>query len=181
MATGKTFRQNREKLIEAVLYLGDLSIDDPDFDMAKLAKLLYYADCESYLHYGEPVTGTTYLHFPHGPYPENWYQVRQQMEHNGDAEILGDDVRNGCPRYRVLPLRQADMERLSPTDRESLEGQVRRFKGYNASGIEQYSHQELGWLSTEDGQPIPYELAGVYSTQLSLREIKRERLSNERN
>lgn len=175
METGKTFSQDREKLIEATLYLGELSMDDPNFDMAKLAKLLYYADCESYLHYGAPVTGTTYLHFPHGPYPENWYQVRQQMEHNGDAEILGDDGRNGRQSYRVLPLREADLERLSPTDRESLEGQVCRFKGYNGSGIEQYSHQELGWLSTEDGQPIPYELAGVFSPQLSLREIQENR------
>lgn len=178
MEPGKNFNQDRGKLIEAALYLSSLSIDDPNFGMAKLAKLLYYADCESYLHYGEPVTGTTYLHFPHGPFPENWYQVRQQMEDNGDVEVLHETTGGAYQRYRMLPLRAADLERLSPTDLESLEAQVRRFKGFNASGMEQYSHQELGWLSTEDGQPIPYELAGVFCTPISIREIQESRAAN---
>jgi hypothetical protein len=64
----------------------------------------------------------------------------------------------------MFPCRAADLECLSSTDRESLEAQVKRFVGFNAAGIEEYSHQEVGWLSTEDGQPIPYALAGVVSS-----------------
>ena len=178
METGKQFIQDREKLIEAALYLSELSMDDPNFGMTKLVKLLYYADCESFIQYGTPITGTTYLHFPHGPFPENWYRVRHQMERNGDVEILNDVTGGGYQKYRMLPLRAADLERLDPTDIESLAAQVRRFESYNASGIEQYSHQELGWLSTEDGQPIPYELAGVCSTPVSLREIREHGSAN---
>ena len=164
MTVPENFEQDRSKLIEAAIYLSELSIDDPNFGMTKLVKLLYYADGESYLQYGKPITGTTYLHFPHGPYPENWYQVREQMERNGDVEIAYETTVPGYQKYRMFPCRAADLECLSSTDRESLEAQVKRFVGFNAAGIEEYSHQEVGWLSTEDGQPIPYALAGVVSS-----------------
>ncbi len=177
MTPREKFEQDRDKLIEAAIYLSEISVDDPDFGMTKLVKLLYYADCESYMQYGKPITGTTYLHFPHGPYPENWYQVREQMERNGDVEIVYETTTPGYQKYRMFPLRAADLERLSPDDRKSLEAQVKRFAGFNAAGIEEYSHQEVGWLSTEDGQPIPYALAGVVSPPLSERDIRAGRAS----
>ena len=177
MAAPENFKQDRSKLIEAVIYLSELSIDDPNFGMTKLVKLLYYADCEAYLQYGMPLTGTTYLHFPHGPHPENWYQVREQMERNGDVEIVYETAVPGYREYRMFPLRAADLERLGPTDRAALEAQVKRFAGFNAAGIEEYSHQEVGWLSTEDGQPMPYALAGVVSPPMSERDIRTSRAS----
>ena len=178
MASSENFEQDRGKLIEAVIYLSELSIDDPNFGMTKLVKLLYYADCESYMQYGAPITGTTYLHFPHGPYPENWYRVREEMERNGDVEIVYATSIPGYRKYRMFPRRAADLERLTPADKKSLEAQVKRFASFNAAGIEQYSHQEVGWLSTEDGQPIPYALAGVVSPPLSERDIRAGRISS---
>ena len=97
MAMPTEIRQNREKLIEAVIYLCQRSVDDPNFGMTKLVKLLYYSDCASYAQVGAPITGTTYLHFPHGPFPENWYQVRQQMEANGDVSVEYETSVPGYP------------------------------------------------------------------------------------
>lgn len=175
MAEQEYFQQDRGKLIEATLYLCELSLDDPYFGVGKLAKLLYYADSDAYIHHGQPITGTTYLHFPHGPYPENWHQVREEMEQNGDAEVSYELSNGGYHRYRLLPLRSADLERLEPSDLEILEAQVSRFAGVNAAGIEHYSHQEVAWLSTEDGQPMAYELAGVISASLTTRDVQQAR------
>lgn len=172
MVTYAQFEQDTVKLTEATIYLSQLSVDDPDFGMTKLVKLLYYSDCAAYTQHGKPITGTTYLHFPHGPYPENWYQVRKRMEQNGDVFVMYETAAPGYHRYRLFPRRPANLELLSPDDRAILEEQVKRFGGFNAAGIEQYSHQEVGWLSTEDGEPIPYELAGVASPPLSERAMR---------
>jgi uncharacterized phage-associated protein len=172
MATSITFEQDVDKLIEAAIYLCELSADDPEFTLTKLVKLLYFADCDSFLRSGKPITGTTYLHFPHGPHPENWYRVREQMEVNGDVAILFEPNVAGCHQYRILPKRNANLERLSREDVEMLEAEVQRFADFNAAGLEHYSHQEFGWLSTEDGQPIPYALAGVISPRPSAKEIQ---------
>lgn len=178
MVASTTFEQDVDKLIEAAIYLCELSADDPDFVMTKLVSLLYYADCEAYLEFGEPITGTTYIHFPHGPHPENWYQIRQRMEQYGDAEILYDTAAVGYQNYRVLPLRPANLELLSSDDRESLAAQVERFSGFNVAGIKHHAHQEVGWRSTEDGEPIPYGIAGVFSPSMSATDIRARRLAN---
>lgn len=179
MTASTTFNRDVDKLIEAAIYLCELSADDPEFVMTKLVTLLYYADCESYMESGEPITGTTYIHFPHGPHPENWYHIRERMEQSGDVEILYDSAAAaGYQHYRVLPLRSANLELLSPYDRESLAAQVRRFSGFNAAGIKHYAHQEVGWRSTEDGEPIPYALAGVFAPSMSANEIRARRSSN---
>ncbi len=178
MASPENFEQDRGKLIEAVIYLSELSIDDPEFGLPKLTKMLYYADCESYMEYGQPITGTTYLHFPHGPYPENWYQIRERMEQDGDVEVLHDTAAGGYHNYWLLPLRPPDLERLTLEDRKALEAQVKRFAGFNAAGIEQYSRQDIGWRATEDGQPISYELAGVFAPTPSVREFRESRVAS---
>ena len=172
MAEYAQFEQDRVKLTEAAIYLSQLSVADPNFEMAKLVKLLYYSDCAAYAKYGQPITGTTYLHFPHGPFPENWHRVRAQMERNGDVDVIYETAATGYHSYWLRPRRAADLELLSPEDRAILEEQAQRFAGFNVAGIEQYSHQEVSWLSTEDGEPMAYELAGVVSAPLSERELR---------
>ena len=172
MAMPTEIRQNRKKLIEAVIYLCQRSVDDPNFGMTKLVKLLYYADCASYAQVGAPITGTTYLHFPHGPFPENWYQVREQMAANGDVSVEYDTAVPGYTRYRLRPLRAANLELISRDELAILDEQVKRFASFNTAGIEEYAHQEVSWLATEDGQPMDYDLSGIVSAPLSERELQ---------
>ena len=49
---------------------------------------------------------------------------------------------------------------------------MKRFASFNAAGIEEYSHQEVSWLATEDGQPMDYDLSGIVSAPLSERELR---------
>ena len=167
------FTQDLDKLIEAAIYLSERSADDPNFGMVKLAKLLYYADCAAYVRHGNPITGTTYLHFPHGPYPENWYQARARMERAGDVTVLRESAGIGYHRYRLLTNRPANRELLSATDLQQLDEQLQRFAGCNAAAIEQYCHQEIAWRATEDGEPMSYELAGITAPPLSENSIRR--------
>ena len=59
-----------DKTTEAIIHLCNLSAADPNLERSKLVKLLYYADAESSVEHGEPVTDITYLHFPDGPLPD---------------------------------------------------------------------------------------------------------------
>ena len=165
------FTQDMDKVVESAVYIINKSRADPNFGMTKLVKLLFYADSAAYLANGKSITGTTYLHFPHGPYPEGWYRVRRRMESSGAVTILRYPEM-GYQRYTFLSNRQADLEILSPDDLTFLDEQIERFSGFNASAIEEYSHQEVGWRVTEDGEPIPYELAGISAPPLSQDSIR---------
>ncbi len=169
------FQLRPDKLIEAVIYLSERSADDPNFSVIKLVNLLYYADCAAYLKHGAPITGATYLHFPHGPYPEHWYKVRRQMQAAGDVEVLYEDSYDGHHRYRLLPNRAVKPEVLTDEDCAILDEQRERFAPFNTAGLSEHSHYQFSWLATEDGEPIPYVTAGVTDPPFSANEIKKLR------
>ena len=162
-----------DKMTEAVIHLLNLSADDPNLDRSKLVKLLYYADAEAWIQHGQPITDATYLHFPDGPLPEGWHLIRKRMERNGDITVLYDRSQPGYYNYRIIPNRPADLEMLSPADCEHLGQQVRRFAQYNTAGMTQYAQHEVAWLSTEDGEPMRYELHGVVTSPLSANALRK--------
>ena len=173
MTTQQSFTQDLDKFIEAALYIGERSENDPYFGVSKLARLLYYSDCGAYALLGKPITGTTYIHFPHGPYPENWYQARMKMEESGAITVLRDSHAQGYHRYGLLTNRPASREVLAPEELEELDFQLERFASYSAAAIEDYSQYEAAWLATEDGQPLAYELAGITAPPLSQNSTRR--------
>ena len=106
MAEPEHFYQRRWKFTEAVIHLCARSVDDPDFGETKLVKLLYYVDSAAYQSRGAPITGTTYLHFPNGPFPANWYTIKDGMERNGDIELQLENVAPGYERKRPVAKRE---------------------------------------------------------------------------
>ena len=173
MTTQQSFTQDLDKFIEAALYIGERSENDPHFGVSKLVRLLYYSDCAAYILLGKPITGTTYIHFPHGPYPQNWHQARERMEKTGALTVLrGGDGEYYYSRYQILANRPANREVLAPEELELMDEQLRRFANFNAAGIEQYSHQDAAWRATEDGQPLTYEMAGISAPPLSPNSIR---------
>lgn len=173
MTMRPSYTQDMDKLIEAVLYLGEHSQNDPHFGVSKLVRLLYYADCAAYILLGKPITGTTYLHFPHGPFPENWHHARMKMERSGDITVLRDSHEQGYHHYGLLTNRPANREVLAPQESAEMDAQLARFGDYSPAAIEDYSRYEAAWLQTEDGQPMPYELAGIAAPPLSQDSIRR--------
>ena len=157
----QTFQLRPDKLTEAVVHLVRGSEQDPNFGETKLVKLLYYADCAAYLQTGEPITGVTYLRYPHGPYPEAWATRKRDMELAGIVDIFSEELAADVHRHRWIAGRAAETDVLSPQEAAILSEQLQRFADFNATEIVDYAHQEFGWILTEPGEPIPYDLAGL--------------------
>ena len=157
MAKPEHFYQHRGKFVEAVIHLCARSAADPDFGETKLVKLLYYADSAAYQGQGAPITGTTYLHFPNGSFPANWYTIKDAMERNGEIEFLLESLAPGYERKRPVAKREVKAGVLSGEEITVLDDQIERFAGFNASDLVALSHRELGWRVTGDREAIPYE------------------------
>ena len=150
------FPQRQDKLAEAVVYLCQRSSDDPNFGETKLVKLLYFADCDAFEHSGRPITGSTYLHFQHGPFPDNWSAFKSRMESEGDITVTAESTPGGYERKRTIANRPFNPGVLSAEEVAALDRQLGRFATFNGSEIVGYSHRELGWRSTQLLEPIPY-------------------------
>ena len=161
-----------EKLVEAVVFISHHSEGDPNFGMTKLAKLLYYADCAAFVETGETITGTDYVHFPHGPYPQGWPEVRRRMAESGDVAVVYERPGEDFSRYSIQAKREPNLELLSPGDCEVLQAQLERFRSFSPRRIEQQAQGEVAWLATEDGELMPVELAYVSGDPLSREEIE---------
>lgn len=157
----KHFPLQWDKLTAAVSYLAERSRHDDSFGTIKLVKLLYYADCAAYLRTGQPITGATYIHMEHGPYPEDWQSMLRQLEREEIVRINVEDIQGNYRRRRPVVGASASSELLTETDRALLDEQLHRFADFNAGQIEEYSHDELGWHVTTHGEVIPYDLSGI--------------------
>ena len=146
-----------EKLAEAILYLCEQSSEDPDFGETKLVKLLYFADCDAFERRGTPITGSTYLHLPNGPVPENWDAVRSSMESGGDITIQTESSAGGHGLKRAAANRSLRPGALSEEETASLDRQIARFATFNAGEIVSYSRRRLGWRATQHPEPVPYQ------------------------
>ena len=166
-----------DKIAEAVLTLIESSEGDRNLGETKLVKLLYYADCEAYRQLGKPITGLTYLRYPHGPYPKDWQGIRETLEDDGDVVVRRP------PRHDIQTyVRNHWINQRSPKDgiltveeTEILQGQVKRFASFNGRAIENYSHEELGWSLTPKFEPIPYAMAGFSDPSITTEDLETAR------
>ena len=150
-----------EKLAAAVAYLAHRSLHDDRFGETKLVKLLYYADCAAYQRTGEPITGTTYIRMPHGPYPDDWQVNKRRLEESGFIQVVNEKISEAHTRRRALAGANASFDALTERDKTFLDEQLRRFRELTAAGIEEYSHDDVAWDVTDQGAPMPYELSGI--------------------
>lgn len=171
----ETFTHDREKTKEAVIYLCQQSLDDANFGVSKMTKLLYFADMNSYRHLGKPITGNRYLHFPHGPHPAEWYDIRREMEKAGDIEVLHHDLHRYYYHYWIIPLREPTPGILNDTEIRTLDEVLLEYAQETKAGIEQRSRWEVAWRATEDGEPLDYRKAGFTAPPLSINSIRRGR------
>ena len=150
-----------EKLAAAVAYLAQQSLRDDRFGETKLVKLLYYADCAAYQRTGEPITGTTYIRMPHGPYPDDWQVNKRRLEDSGIIQVVNENISATHTRQRALAGANASSGALTERDKAFLDEQLRRFREFTAAAIEEYSHNDVAWDVTDQGAPMPYELSGI--------------------
>ena len=156
-----TFSPDPDKIAAAVAYLAQRSINDDNFGELKLVKLLYYADCAAYQRTGKPITGTTYVKMPHGPYPNRWQTTIGELESSGTVRLARESAGNEHVRKHWLPGENAATTALTEEDKRLLDEQLRQFAKFNGAEIEEYSHGELAWDAARELEAIPYELSGI--------------------
>lgn len=161
MAEKVTFSPDPDKIAAAVAYLAQRSVNDNNFGELKLVKLLYYADCAAYQRTGKPITGTTYIKMPHGPYPDRWQTTIGDLESSGTVRLSRESAGNEYVRKHWLPGENAATAALTEQDKRLLDEQLRQFSEFNGAEIEEYSHGELAWDAAREREAMPYELSGI--------------------
>ena len=117
--------------------------------------------------------GATYQKNHYGPTPVEFTKIIEQMIGNQEIERVPSAFFQ-YPQTKYLPLRQPDLSLLTANEIQLIDDVLNRLGEMNAKQISDYSHHDVPWMTTEDGQIIPYEAAFYRTAPYSVREYQDE-------
>ena len=125
----------------------------------KLNKLLFYADFMHFREYGASITGIRYAHAPYGPVPDNfetWLVAFSKWMEEIDSEevYFGENVGEIYTSQKP-----PDMNLFQPSEIKVLQTVKEKFQEFSSREIKDYSHQEIGYIKTKEGELISYKYA----------------------
>ena len=156
---------DEDKFKELILYIADKCSDDPDYGATKLNKILFYSEFHSYGKYGESITKMPYFRLQNGPAPKYLKSIRDEMVEDKEIAIQ-PKPRFGYTQQRIVPLREANLQKLNARDIAIVDEVISALYGVNADRISRYSHLEVGARVATEKEEIPYQ--SVFLSNLPL-------------
>ena len=149
-------RKNLAKFREVLLYILNKVGAKPNVGETVLYKLLYFVDFDYYEQHEEQLIGATYKKNKFGPTPLEFRKITEKMIEDGELQKLPNKYFN-FPQTKYLPLRRPNLSRLSASEVAVIDRVLDRLSDMTATQISEYSHNDVPWLSSEEGGIIPYE------------------------
>jgi DNA-binding XRE family transcriptional regulator/uncharacterized phage-associated protein len=149
---------NYEKFRNVLLYLLEKCAGKPNVGETVLYKLLYFADFNHFEAYEKHLTGAAYRKLPYGPVPLHLDQVLENLVNEGKLQKIKTEY-FGYPQTRYLPLEKANLKVLDGAEKETLDQVIEQYSDWSAKAISEFSHKDMPWKATGEGEYIDYELA----------------------
>ena len=162
-------QKSMEKFKEVLLYILNKVGSKANIGETVIYKLLYFIDFDFYERYEEQLIGATYMKNQYGPTPVEFKKIIEKAIEHGEIMIVKDRYFQ-YPQTKYLPLRRSDLTKLKAHEIEVIDEVLCRLSDMNAVQISDYSHNDVPWLTTENGQVIEYEKVFYRTPPYSVRE-----------
>lgn len=162
------------KFKNVLLYILERCAGKPNVGETVLYKLLYFSDFNYYELYEDHLTGARYRKLPYGPVPQKLDTIIREMMKNGQLQRIKTEY-HGFPQTRYLPLEKADLTGLKAIEKEVIDRVIEQMSDWSAAAISNYSHKDMPWLASREGEEINYEFAFYRDTPFSVRNYGDER------
>jgi transcriptional regulator with XRE-family HTH domain len=156
------------KFKNVLLYILERCAGKPNVGETVLYKLLYFSDFNYYELYEEHLTGANYRKLPYGPVPQKFDTIIGQMIEKGQLQRVKTEY-HGYPHTRYLPLEKADLTELKASEKEIIDKVIEQMSDWSAAAISNYSHKDMPWLASKEGEEIHYELVFYRDAPFSVR------------
>jgi uncharacterized phage-associated protein len=164
---------NLDKFKNVLLYILEKCAGKPNVGETVLYKLLYFSDFDYYELYEEHLTGASYLKLPYGPVPQKLDSIISQMIKAGQLQRIKTEY-YGLQQTRYLPLVKANLAGFKASEKTVIDRVIEQMSDWSASAISNYSHKDLPWLATKEGDEINYELSFYRDAPFSARNYEEE-------
>src|SRR3989338_3480381 len=169
-------QKNLKKFKEVLLYVLEKVGSKSNVGMTVLYKLLYFIDFDYYEKFEEQLVGATYIKNHFGPTPVEFKKIIESMELKGELETVKSKYFLH-EQTKYLPRSEPDISVLNAREIKHIDGVLARLSDKNAKELSDYSHQDIPWLGTKDGEVIKYEAVFYRTPETSVR-VKNKRIFN---
>ncbi|MCX6307540.1 MAG: DUF4065 domain-containing protein [Bacteroidia bacterium] len=156
------------KFKNVLLYILERCAGKPNVGETVLYKLLYFSDFNYYELYEEHLTGAKYRKLPYGPVPQKLDTIIGQMMEKGMIQRIKTAYYDKM-QTRYIPLAKSDLTKLKASEKDVIDKVIEQMSDWSASAISSYSHKDMPWLASKEGEVINYELAFYRDAPFSVR------------
>jgi len=138
---------NTNKALEVILWLAN---HEPGIDIYHVVKAAFFADKMHITAYGRPIVGDIYEAGEYGPLPRVIYGL---LKHE-PLEIMAAGTNGVLPfkvneDFTVRPDREANLRKLSESDREALQHGLDSVRGKSFDELVDITHSDPAYLNAE--------------------------------
>ena len=166
-------QKNLGKFKEVLLYILKKVGSRPNVGESVLYKLLYFIDFNFYEKYEEQLIGATYIKNNYGPTPKEFIKIVEDMEREKELVKIENKYFQ-YPQRKYLPLREPDLSTLKANEIKIIDEVLEKLSDMNASQISEYSHNDVPWLTADEGDIIEYESVFYRTAHYSVRPYNEE-------
>lgn len=156
-----------------LLYILERCAGKPNVGETVLYKLLYFSDFNYYELYEEHLSGARYRKLPYGPVPLSFEKIVTSMIEKGEIKKIKTEYFNKL-QTRYLPLAKPDLTKLLASQKEIIDKVIDQMSDWSAASISTYSHNDMPWKASKEGEIINYELAFYREPPFSVRNYGNE-------
>lgn len=172
-------QKNLKKFKEVLLYILSKVGSKPNIGETVIYKLLYFIDFDFYEKYEEQLIGATYRKNHYGPTPIEFKEIVNDMISNKELIKVENEYFN-YPQIKYLPLREPDLSVLKAHELELIDEVLNKLSHMNAKEISEYSHNDVPWLVTEEGEIIEYETVFYRTKPYSVRSYSDDEIQSDK-
>lgn len=157
-----------EKFKEILLYVLEKIGARPNVGESVLYKILYFIDFDYYEKYEEQLMGATYIRNHYGPTPVEFTKIVSEMEKGNEIEKVETKFYK-YPQTKYFPRREPQLNLLTGQETALIDDVINRLGHLTAKEISDYSHQDVPWMTAQEGMPIDYEAVFYRTPEYSVR------------
>ncbi|MGE0631265.1 MAG: type II toxin-antitoxin system antitoxin SocA domain-containing protein [Parachlamydiales bacterium] len=166
-------QQKTQKFKEVLLYILSKVGAKPNVGETVIYKLLYFIDFNFYEKYEEQLIGATYIKNHHGPTPIEFKAIIKEMVSAKELECVQSKYFN-FPQKKYLPHRTSDLSLFTAEELQLINDVLNTLSNMTATAISEYSHGDVPWITTPNGEKIDYESVFYRTPPYSVRDYGAE-------
>ena len=160
--------ENVEKFKQALLYITQKIGALPNVGQTVLYKILYFCDFDYYEKFEEQLIGARYIKNHFGPTPVEFGAIIKNMVKKWEIEEVKTKYFDK-EQTKYLPVQSPDLTVFTGQELEFIDEIIQKHGSKTAKELSALSHKDVPWISTPEGEEIPYESVFYRMPETSVR------------